>query len=110
MEVVVRSQVKLLVTVAVCNATRAFYCSELKKKRAREKETCEGRGSSLTPRVSPSRAPVLSFAHYFQAPPKLWVPDRSRSPLSDNLFYIAATGKRALSQINKLNVHHIIDT
>ena len=29
-----------------------------KKKRAREKET----------RVSPSRAPVLSFAHYFQAP------------------------------------------
>ena len=23
---------------------------------------------SLTPRVSPSRAPVLSFAHYFQAP------------------------------------------
>ena len=29
-----------------------------KKKRAREKETC----------VSPSRAPVLSFARYFQAP------------------------------------------
>ena len=29
-----------------------------RKKRAREKET----------RVSPSRAPVLSFAHYFQAP------------------------------------------
>ena len=34
-----------------------------KKKRAREKET-----RSLTPRVSPSRASVLSFAHYFQAP------------------------------------------
>ena len=30
----------------------------LEKKRAREKET----------RESPSRAPVLSFAHYFQAP------------------------------------------
>ena len=30
-----------------------------KKKRAREKETREG--------VSPSRAPVFSFAHYFQA-------------------------------------------
>ena len=30
--------------------------------------------------------------------------------LSDNLFYIAATGKRAFSQINNLNVHHIIDT
>ena len=29
-----------------------------RKKRARDKET----------RVSPSRAPVLSFAHYFQAP------------------------------------------
>ena len=29
-----------------------------RKKRAREKET----------RVSPSRAPVLSFAYYFQAP------------------------------------------
>ena len=39
-----------------------------KKKRAREKETREGKGSSLTRRVSPSRAPVLSFAHYFQAP------------------------------------------
>ena len=44
-----------------------------KKKRAREKETREGRGergeeSSLTPCVSPSRAPVLSFARYFQAP------------------------------------------
>ena len=26
------------------------------------------RGSSLTSRVSPSRAPVLSFAHYFRAP------------------------------------------
>ena len=93
-------QVKLLVTVAVCNAARAFYRSGLKKKRAREKETREGRGSSLTRRLSPSRAPVLSFAHYFQAPPKLWVPDRSRSPLSDNLFYIAATGKRALGYIH----------
>ena len=39
-----------------------------KKKRAREKETREGRGSSLNPCVSPSRAPVLSFARYFQAP------------------------------------------
>ena len=25
-------------------------------------------GETLTPRVSPSRAPVLSFSHYFQAP------------------------------------------
>ena len=73
-------QVKLLVTVAVCKAARVFYCSGLKKKRAREKETREGRGSSLTPRLSPSWAPVLSFAHYFQAPLKLWVPDGSRSP------------------------------
>ena len=32
-----------------------------KKKRAREKDTREGR-------PHPSRAPVLSFAHYFQAP------------------------------------------
>ena len=39
-----------------------------RKKRAREKETREGRGSSLTPRVSPSRVRVLSFAQYFQAP------------------------------------------
>ena len=36
----------------------ALGSSGHKKKRAREKET----------RVSPSRAPVLSFAHYFQAP------------------------------------------
>ena len=35
-----------------------------RKKRAREKETREGRG----PRVSLSLAPALSFAHYFQAP------------------------------------------
>ena len=27
-----------------------------------------GRGRRRLPRVSPSRAPVLSFAHYFQAP------------------------------------------
>ena len=37
---------------------QALESSGHKKKRAREKET----------RVSPSRAPVLSFAHYFQAP------------------------------------------
>ena len=39
-----------------------------KKKTGAQKETREGRGSSLTPRVSPSRVPVLSFAQYFQAP------------------------------------------
>ena len=42
---------------------QALESSGHKKKRAREKETREGRES-----VSPSRAPVLSFAHYFQAP------------------------------------------
>ena len=36
-----------------------------RKKKAREKEIRKGKDS---PRVSPSRAPVLSFAHYFQAP------------------------------------------
>ena len=35
-----------------------------KKERVHERETREGRGS----RVSSSRAPVLSCAHYFQAP------------------------------------------
>ena len=37
---------------------------------ARERHTGgeEGRGSSFSPRVSLSRAPVLSCAHYFQAP------------------------------------------
>ena len=47
-----------------------------RKKRAREKETREVRGSactegprkSLPRRVPPSRAPVFSFARYFQAP------------------------------------------
>ena len=52
----------------LCFKTFIERSSGHKKKRAREMETREGRGSSLTPRVSPSRAPVLSFAHYFQAP------------------------------------------
>ena len=43
-------------------ALQALGSSGHEKKRAREKETRD------TPRVSPSRAPVLSFAHYFQAP------------------------------------------
>ena len=38
-----------------------------KNGRAREEDTREGRGST---RVSPSCAPVLSCAHYFQAPAK----------------------------------------
>ena len=49
-------------------AQQALGSGGHKKKRAREKETRERRGSSLTPRVSPSRAPVLSFTHHFQAP------------------------------------------
>ena len=47
---------------------QALGSSRHEKKRAREKETREERGRSLIPRVSPSSAPVLSFAHYFQAP------------------------------------------
>ena len=38
-----------------------------KNRRARRRHA-RGRGSFLTPRVSPSREPVLSFTHYFQAP------------------------------------------
>jgi len=38
-----------------------------KNARARRRHA-RGEGGSLTPRVSPSRVPVLSFAHYFQAP------------------------------------------
>ena len=56
----------LLSRILACVA--GAWTSGHKKKRAREKETREGRGSSLTPRVSPSRAPVLSFDRYFQAP------------------------------------------
>ena len=44
-------------------AQQALGSSGHKKKRAREKETRERRGSA-----SPSREPVLSFARYFQAP------------------------------------------
>ena len=57
---------KLLRRILACVA--GAWTTGHKKKRAREKETREGKGSSLTPRGSPSRAPVLSFAHYFQAP------------------------------------------
>ena len=67
------------------NLTYCLFASLLgssghKKKRAREKETREGRGSACTegprksfPAPSPlaclprARAPVLSFARYFQA-------------------------------------------
>ena len=53
----------------------------------REKETREGRGSSLTLRVSPSRAPVLSFAHYFQAPAT-----QAISKLTISSKYLARSG------------------
>ena len=55
-----------------------------KKKRAREKETREGRGSSVTPRVSPSHAPILSFAHYF--------PTSSPEDPGDEVDYFQAPG------------------
>ena len=37
------------------------------RKNGRKRRHARGKGS-LTPHVSPSRAPVLSFAHYFPAP------------------------------------------
>ena len=43
-------------------AQQAFGSSGRKRERARARETC------LSPRVSPSRAPVFSCGHYFQAP------------------------------------------
>ena len=39
-----------------------------KRERARARETREGWQSSLSPRVSPPRAPVFSCAHCYQAP------------------------------------------
>ena len=53
----------------------------------REKETREGRGSSLTLRLSPSRAPVLSVAHYFQAPAT-----QAISKLTISSKYLARSG------------------
>ena len=47
---------------------RALGSSGRKRGRARARETREGWQSSLSPRVSPFRAPVFSCAHYFQAP------------------------------------------
>ena len=47
---------------------RALGSSGRKRERARARETREGWQSSLSPRVSPFRAPVFSCAHYFQAP------------------------------------------
>ena len=43
---------------------------ERKNGRARRRHTRGERECSLSPRVSPSRAPVLSCTHYFQAPAK----------------------------------------
>ena len=39
-----------------------------KKNGCARRRHARGEGASLTPRVSPSRAPFFSFAHYFQAP------------------------------------------
>ena len=63
-----------------------------KKKRAREKETREGRGSSVTPRVSPSHAPVLSFAHYF--------PSSSPEDPGDEVDYFQAPATQANTKKN----------
>ena len=46
-------------------------CPSLRSRRCTRKNVCARRRHArgdLTPRVSPSRAPVLSFAHNFQAP------------------------------------------
>ena len=45
----------------------AWVAGAWKPEWAQEK-TGAREGETLTPRVSPSRAPVFSFAHYFQAP------------------------------------------
>ena len=50
-----------------------FGSSGHTEKRPREKETCD------TPPVSPSRASVVSFAHYFQAPATQAKPGRNWS-------------------------------
>ena len=63
---VYRNQLNRLKSVEKLHRLKLAGSSGHKKKRAREEETREGRGN--TPRLSPSRAPVLSFAHYFQAP------------------------------------------
>ena len=63
-----------------------------KKKRAREEETREGRGSSVTPRVSPSHAPVLSFAHYF--------PSSSPEDPGDEVDYFQAPATQANTKKN----------
>ena len=45
----------------------AWVAGAWKPEWAQEK-TGAREGETLTPRVSPSRGPVLSFPHYFQAP------------------------------------------
>ena len=48
-----------------------FPTPSLRSRRCTRKNVCASRRHArgdLTPRVSPSRAPVLSFAHHFQAP------------------------------------------
>ena len=48
-----------------------FPTPSLRSRRCTRKNVCASRRHArgdLTPRVSPSRGPVLSFAHYFQAP------------------------------------------
>ena len=59
---------KILLRMAVIvtqPAQQALASSGRKRERARARETRE---DYLSPRVSPSRAPVFSCAHYFQAP------------------------------------------
>ena len=54
-------------STAICTPIKLTCVAGAWKQWAQEK-TGAREGDTLTPRVFPSRAPVLSFAHYFQAP------------------------------------------
>ena len=56
-----------ILSLSRLNRSVVAYVAGAWKQWAQEK-TGAREGDTLTPRVSPSRAPVLSFAHYFQAP------------------------------------------
>ena len=65
----------IIITITITNNCEAGCCSclfrrsvSLRSRRLEVVGTRKNGRARRTPHVSPSRGPVLSFAHYFQAP------------------------------------------
>ena len=85
-----------------------FPTPSLRSRRCTRKNVCASRRHArgdLTPRVSPSRAPVLSFAHHFRAPATQAtriVRDTLVTPTLDNSIGLLSSTSKCLWPVGTL--------